>query len=110
MVLNQEPYCTPTHETFGNVWRHFCHNCRKERVASGVYCVETTDAAKHLISRVSVFKLGKGSSLYLGQPKGKMILKQNQDCIFIKAKSNMLRFKDIHLPVFFKFNEKECYF
>ena len=39
-----------------------------------------------------------------------MIMKQNQDCIFIKAKSNMPRFKDIHLPVFFKFNEKECYF
>ena len=44
------------------------------------------------------------------QPKGKYIMKQNQDFIFIKAKYNMLRFKDIHWPVFFKFNEKECYF
>ena len=88
----------------------FLSHCRKERVPSGVYCMETTDAAKHPISQVSVFKWWQGSSLYLGQPKGKMIMKQNQDCIFIKAKSNMPRFKDIHLPVFFKFNEKECYF
>lgn len=37
-------------------------------------------------------------------------MKLSQDCIYIKAKSNILRFKDVHLPVFLRSKKKYATF